>query len=63
MHSMQNLWLGLGAVLFGTFLVLGWFGGEIYRQAPPIPEEVVTADGRTLFTQADILDGLVASIR
>lgn len=57
MNSMQKLWLGLGAVLFGTFLVLGWFGGEIYRQAPPIPEEVVTADGRTLFTQADILDG------
>ena len=31
-------WLGLfGASLLVAFLVLGFFGREVYRQAPPIP--------------------------
>ena len=38
-------WIGLGAVLLFTFTVLGFFGVEVYRQAPPIPERVATADG------------------
>ena len=37
-----RLWLGLGGVLVASFAVLGYFGREIYRQAPPIPERVVT---------------------
>ena len=38
--------------------VLGWFGVEIYRKAPPIPDRVVVAsEGRTLFTGQDIRDG------
>ena len=35
-------WALLGGVLLFTFLVLGFFGREVYRQAPPIPERVVT---------------------
>nr|WP_284721878.1 nitric-oxide reductase large subunit [Polyangium sorediatum] len=41
-----------------SFAVLGYFGFEIYRKAPPIPDRVVVAaDGRTLFTGQDIRDG------
>ena len=37
--------------------MLGYYGGEVYRQAPPVPERVVTTDGRVLFTGQDIKDG------
>ena len=50
-------WIGLGAVLLVSFLVLGFFGVEVYRQAPPIPERVATADGSTVLTRDDILTG------
>ena len=30
-----RLWLGLGTVIVGSFAVLGYFGRELYRQAPP----------------------------
>src|SRR5262245_51967697 len=50
-------WLGLGASLLVAFLVLGFFGREVYRQAPPIPERVVTSDGTLLMTKDDILTG------
>ena len=49
-------WIGLGAVLLFSFLMLGFFGVEVYRQAPPIPEQVV-ADGRVVLTRDDILTG------
>jgi len=52
-----RLWAGLWLVILLSFGVLGYFGREIYRQAPPIPERVVTTDGRTLFTAKDIRDG------
>jgi nitric oxide reductase subunit B len=55
--NMQKLWIGFLAVIFISFTVLLYFGYEIYRQAPPVPEEVVTSDGRTLFTGQDIKDG------
>ncbi|WWL45544.1 nitric-oxide reductase large subunit [Pseudomonas parakoreensis] len=42
------------------FCVLGWFGREVYRQAPPIPEQVQSTDGSLLFTNVDILDGQTA---
>ena len=37
-----------------SFLVLGYYGGEIYRKAPPIPKRVITMDGQVLFTAQDI---------
>jgi nitric oxide reductase subunit B len=37
--------------------VLGYYGIEIYRQAPTIPEKVVTKDGNTIFTKQDFQDG------
>lgn len=52
-----KLWLFLAAVVTGTFLLLGFFGREVYRQAPPIPGSVATAAGQVLFTKDDILTG------
>ena len=60
MGSYRKLWFLLIAVLAVTFSLLGYFGREVYRQAPPIPAQVVTADGQVLFTQDDILDGQTA---
>ena len=55
--SHKKLWITLGLVLLGTFMILGWFGREVYRKAPPIPERVVTEGGKLLMTQDDILGG------
>ena len=57
MKSERRLWIALAAVLTGTFLLLGFFGREVYRQAPPIPDRVVTEDGAVLSTKEQILDG------
>ncbi len=45
------------AVMACSFAVLGWFGADIYRMAPPVPERVVTRDGTVLWTRAQIQDG------
>jgi nitric oxide reductase subunit B len=53
----RRLWYGFTAVIVISFGVLLFFGREIYRQAPPIPAEVVTTSGQLLFTGQDIKDG------
>ncbi|WP_319501782.1 nitric-oxide reductase large subunit [uncultured Draconibacterium sp.] len=53
----KKLWIGFILVMVISFGILGYFGREIYRQAPPIPEKVVRPDGSVLFTMADIKDG------
>lgn len=53
----RKLWFGFIAVMVISFGVLLYYGREIYRQAPPIPEKVVTEDGTVLFTGQDIKDG------
>lgn len=53
----KKLWFGFIAVIAVSFAVLLYFGSEIYRQAPPIPEKVVTSNGELLFTGQDIKDG------
>ncbi len=55
--STRRLWLALGVVVIASFAVLGYFGREIYLQAPPVPNRVVTAGGRVLWTKAEIRDG------
>ena len=45
---MKKLWILLIAVFVFSFAILGWVGTEIFRQAPPIPREVVTTDGQVL---------------
>jgi nitric oxide reductase subunit B len=55
--SHRHLWLLFGATLFCAFFILGFFGREVYRQAPPIPDRVVTPEGAVLMTKDDILTG------
>ncbi len=60
MGEYRKLWWTLIAVLVVTFGVLGVSGVEIYRKAPPIPAEVVSASGELLMTRDDILAGQAA---
>jgi len=60
MGEYRKLWWGLIGILGITFCLLGWFGREIYRQAPPIPERVQSVDGQALFDAQTILDGQTA---
>ena len=60
MGPYKRLWFTLIGVLIVTFSLLGYYGTEVYRQAPPIPERVVTQDGKLLFTRDGILDGQTA---
>jgi nitric oxide reductase subunit B len=53
----RRLWFSFLAVMIISFAVLLYYGREIYRQAPPLPEEVVTTSGTLVFTGQDIKDG------
>ncbi len=57
MNETRRLWIILGAVIFSTLFVLGWFGRELYRKVPPIPLEVRIETGDRLMTKDDILRG------
>src|SRR6478735_2250623 len=57
MGSTRKLWLGLAALLVVSFGVLLWAGGEIFRTAPPIPEQVTSTSGQVVYTRADIERG------
>lgn len=54
---MKKLWMIFIAIFVCSFGVLGWVGTEIFRQAPPIPHEVVTTDGQVLISGDDIQNG------
>jgi nitric oxide reductase subunit B len=53
----RKLWIGFIAVMVVSFSVLGYYGMEIYRLAPPVPDLVVTDDGTIVYTGSDIKDG------
>jgi len=53
----KKLWISFILVMTISFAVLIYYGREIYRQAPPIPDKVMTANGTVLFTGQDIKDG------
>jgi nitric oxide reductase subunit B len=57
MASYRKYWALLIVVLLITFSVLGFCGREVYSQAPPIPTQVQSADGKVLFTRDDIYAG------
>src|SRR5690606_21031449 len=56
----RKLWFTLIGVLIVTFSMLGYFGFEVYRSAPPIPDKVVSESGELLMTEDSILDGQTA---
>ncbi|HET8802138.1 MAG TPA: nitric-oxide reductase large subunit [Marinobacter sp.] len=60
MAHYRRLWFLLIAIVGVTFTLLGYFGAEVYRAAPPIPDRVVSASGDTLMTEDSILDGQTA---
>ncbi|OAN13018.1 nitric oxide reductase large subunit [Photobacterium jeanii] len=49
--------IALVIVCVTSFAILLSLGSEIYRQAPPIPERVVTLSGEVVFTKDDIQNG------
>jgi nitric oxide reductase subunit B len=57
MDSTRKLWTGLAILLLSSFAVLLWVGSEVHRQAPPMPEQVVSTDGSVVYTRADIEKG------
>ena len=60
MGSYRKLWFTLIGVLIVTFSLLGYYGAEVYRTAPPIPDKIATAGGEVLYTHDSILDGQTA---
>jgi len=60
MAGYKKLWWTLIVILAITFGILGYFGTEVYRKAPPIPAQVVTESGEVLMTETSILDGQTA---
>jgi nitric oxide reductase subunit B len=55
--GLRRLWWLLGLLLAACFGTLLFFGGEVYQQAPPIPETVVTPNGDVVLTGEDIRAG------
>lgn len=54
---MKRYWIALLVVLTTTFTILGFFGREVYRKAPPLYDALTTISGRTLYSREDILTG------
>ncbi|HYY97695.1 MAG TPA: hypothetical protein VE642_03845, partial [Pyrinomonadaceae bacterium] len=57
MRQYKRLWIALGVVIAASFTVLGVFGYRGIRNAPPIPREVVTTDGRVVLDYDTIQTG------
>jgi nitric oxide reductase subunit B len=54
---MKKLWIIFAGIIICSFAVLLWIGTEIFREAPPIPSQVVTTDGKVLINTDDISNG------
>ena len=57
MSTEKKLWVGFALVAILSFGVLGYFGYEIYQQAPPIPDQIISEKNEVVFTGQDIKDG------
>jgi nitric oxide reductase subunit B len=51
---MRRYWQAFALVVGVSFAVLGWVGVRVYREAPPIPERVVTSDGTVIVRPGEI---------
>ena len=60
MAGYRKLWWTLIAVLAITFGLLGYFGTEVYREAPPIPDKFMSTNGKVIATEESVLDGQTA---
>ena len=52
--AMKKLWISFAVVFVCSFAVLGWIGTRIYQEMPPIPDRVLTSDGRVLVADGDM---------
>ncbi len=57
MHATRKLWTWLAVICVMSFAVLGWVGSEIYLAAPPIPKQVVSTEGKLLFSEGQVQRG------
>ncbi|HLN20692.1 MAG TPA: nitric-oxide reductase large subunit [Bacteroidales bacterium] len=55
--SKRNLWIGFSLVIVISFSVLAYYGREIYNEAPPVPEKIISENGTVIFTGQEIKDG------
>lgn len=55
--GIRALWIVLITIVVLSFVVLLYYGGEIYQMAPPIPDAVTTTDGDLVFTGDQIRRG------
>jgi len=53
----KKLWAWLAVVFIGSFAVLLYFGGRIYQEKPPIPNQIITDAGEVIYTKSDIQEG------
>ena len=54
---MKKLWLLFGCIFLASFAILLWIGTEIFREAPPIPVQVVTTERTVLIDEGEISNG------
>jgi len=55
---MRKIWIVFTSVVVLSFIVLIWFGTEVYQTQPPIPDRVIVQEtGEVLFTKEDIQTG------
>ena len=54
---MKKLWWAFAVVMIFSFSILGWVGTRIYQEAPPLPDQVVTTDGKVVIPTGDIGKG------
>lgn len=57
MNRISGPWKALIAVFVCSFAVLLYAGVRVYREAPPIPDRMVTSSGEVLIDQGEILAG------
>ncbi|MCS7024462.1 MAG: nitric-oxide reductase large subunit [Bryobacteraceae bacterium] len=54
---MRKLWISFVAVVVVSFTILGWIGVRIYQEMPPIPERIVTTEGKVVAADGDVRAG------
>lgn len=57
MKSYRKLWVILVLIMTITFTILGYYGAEVYHEAPPVPKQFVTENGKLVYSQEDIYRG------
>jgi len=57
MSREKKLWIAFSLVIISSFIVLLYFGYEIYQKAPPLPSKIVNTEGNAIIEGQDIRDG------